>query len=150
MINITFYHYSGERNRMNKTLGDGVEIPSNFNMEYNKINPTIRMALPENFDYNYCYIPELKRYYFIDRVTIRRGGFYDIYLTLDVLQTYHDEILAMTGTITESQTADYMQGANIPVYAKTTTKSYQFEDKFNHAGTYVMIATGNIEDKKGV
>lgn len=144
MTTIQFYKYTGERNRMNKTLGDYVTVQSNFNIEYNLINPSIKIAQSEIFDYNYCYIPEIDRYYFIDRVNIRRGGFFELYLTLDVLQTYHDKILALYGTVTQSQNTDYLNGANIPVKSQTQFKKYEFNDVFNHDGTYVMITSGYI------
>lgn len=144
MTNITFYHYTGEQNRINKTLENGIQIPCNFNIEYNLINPTIRIASNKDVSYNYCFIPELNRYYFIDRCVIKRGGYYELYLTLDVLQTYKDKILNLYGTVTRSKTSLYLEGNNLPVTSHTKIKKYEFNDVFNHDGTYVMITSGYV------
>lgn len=141
MTNITLYKYDGEKNRMQKTLSDGETIQINFNRNYDVIHPIIKLSIFNN-TYNYCYIESMNRYYFIDSVDIVRAGLYELHLSLDVLQTYKDEILKQSGTVTESKTSNYMNGANIPVDSKPLYKEYDFTDNFNHNGVYVMIVSG--------
>lgn len=141
-MNIVLYKYTGERNRLNKTVGDGTTITGDFNIDYNKINPVLKLVYDNTFDFNYCYIEDFKKYYFIDNVNIQRNGFIVCQLSEDVIYTYKDLILASTGTVTRSFNSPYMQGANIPVTAKTSLKEYDFNDVFNHDGEYVLIATG--------
>lgn len=142
MTDIIFYKYTGENNRLYKNLSDGKTISCNFNLEYDLINPKIRIVTSDTFDYNYCYIPSLKRYYFIDENMIKRNNFYEMQLTLDVLMTYQNEILNLYGTVTQSDKYNYLQGANIPVNSKTNLKKYEFNDVFNHDGNYVLLTVG--------
>lgn len=144
MFDIIFYKYSGERNRLNKTLDNGTTISCNFNIEYNLINPRIKIVYGDDFDFNYCYIPSLNRYYFVDYKTITRNTFWELHLTIDVLMTYKTEILNLYGTVTQSTKYNYLQGVNIPVTSKTSFKTYEFNDVFNHDGTYVLITAGYL------
>lgn len=141
---ITLYQYNGERNRMTKTLKNGTNVIIDFNSEYNIITPTIKLCGYETLDYNYCYIPDKKKYYFIDRIIERRNGFFECYLTEDVLQTYHDEILELYGNVSQTQKFNDSYESNVPVVCKPTTKVYSFNnDAFDFDGTnYVLIGTG--------
>lgn len=139
MIHITFYKFTGARNAINKTLSDGVTIECNFNLEYNTVHPKLKIVA-DAFDYNYCYIQEINKYYFIDDNIIKRNTYYEMNLTEDVLTTYKDFILTLTGTVTRSKTPYYLQGANFPVKSETMLKKYDFTDAFNHTGYYVLIA----------
>lgn len=144
MIDIYFYSYNGEKNRLKKALPIGNAFSCNFNAEYNLINPVIKIAQTDDFTYNYCYIPAVKRYYFIDRVVVRRGGYYELYLSLDALMTYKDNILKLYGTVTRSTKFNYCNESSVPIDLRPQFKKYEFEDHFNHDGTYVLITTGYV------
>lgn len=146
MTDILFYNYNGRRNQLNKSFGQANVLHCTFNLEYNLINPTLKIGTTEKFTYNYCYIPDLQRYYFIDRAILRRNAFYELYLTLDVLQTYMQSILQMTGTVTYTNNLNALYYANteIPTTIKPTIKKYEFENKFNKDGVNVLLATGYL------
>lgn len=146
MTDILFYNYYGRRNQLRKNFSQSHVLHCTFNLEYNLINPTLKIATTEDFNYNYCYIPELRRYYFIDRKILRRNAFYELYLTLDVLQTYQQSILQMTGkvTFTNDSSASYYANTDIPTTAKPEIVKYEFENKFNKDGVNVLLATGYL------
>lgn len=47
-------------------------------------------------DFNYCYIPEFRRYYFVTNVSITNSKLYAISLSVDTLMSYKSEILALS------------------------------------------------------
>lgn len=143
MTDIIFYKYTGENNHLYKNLSDGKTISCNFNLEYDLINPKIRIVTSNSFDYNYCYIPSLKRYYFIDENMIKRNNFYEMQLTLDVLMTYQNEILNLYGTVTRSQENNYLLSNSPEQTAKPTIDKYEFDaSNFNTNGFYILVSTG--------
>lgn len=144
-MTITFYKYTGENNRLDKSslLTDGYTISGDFNIQFYQITPIIKITQSDYFDYNYCYIEELKRYYFIVQNVITRNGFNEIRMTLDVLMTYKNIIKTLHGTVVNSKKFNYLKNNNIPVTSKTTLKEYDFTDAFNHTGNYVLIGIGN-------
>lgn len=142
-MNIVFYKTSDERNRIIKTLTETVRFEGVFTTSYNTINPTLQIVSRETFDSNYCYIQETNRYYFIDKINIRRDGFYDLYLTLDVLMTYQDKILNLWGTVSQSKNSGlYLKNNSISLDARPQLKKYEFTDNFNHEGNIILSCSG--------
>lgn len=142
-MNIVFYKTEDERNRIIKTLTETVRFEGVFTTSYNTINPTLQIVSRETFDSNYCYIQETNRYYFIDKINIRRDGFYDLYLTLDVLMTYQDKILNLWGTVSQSKNSGlYLKNNSISLDARPQLKKYEFTDNFNHEGNIILSCSG--------
>lgn len=141
-MNVTFYKYTGENNRLNKTLENGVTLECDFNMEYYTITPNLKLYT-ESCDYNYCYIADINKYYFITNKIIQRNKLYILRLSEDVLMTYKDLILTLYGTVTKTTNYNYLDGNNIPITSKTELKEYSFNDVFNHTGNYVLIGVSN-------
>lgn len=92
-MDIIFYKYIGYTNQLNKTLENGLTITGNFNINFDTRNTILRLQGYNTFDYNYCYIPNVNRYFFITNVDIRRNGIVFLTLHIDVIQTYKQELL---------------------------------------------------------
>lgn len=91
---ILFTNYSGYANQLNKKISsDTLNIDGNFNIDYNTRDTTIKLQGYNDFNYNYCYIPNLKRYYFVTNNSIRRNNIIFLSLHIDVLETYKKQIL---------------------------------------------------------
>lgn len=116
-MEINLYKYNKDPNTINKTLGNPNVISGYMSNDLDIDSPTIKLA-SYDMEYNYIYIPVLKRYYFIDDVTIDPNGIWHLKLSLDVLMTFKDEILNATVTITKQKTNN-LDSAD---YAKRLTK----------------------------
>lgn len=148
-MKITLYKYTGEPNRLNKTLDETTAYTINnsaFNTEFRTIQPEIRISSKEDLTvFNYAYMDG--KYYFVTNVIKYRTNFFNIALELDTLMTYKDEILKLVGTVTQSQSALYLDGVNIPVSGHTKVKKYDFpNDVFNTDGCYVLIGLGYVAE----
>ena len=106
MITATFYEYKGHTDTVNKVLNQGVPIKGILRDNINVLNPifTIRSSSP--ITGNYCYIPVLNRYYFVDVVNVLSYDKTEIRLTVDVLKTYETEIMKAKATATQSDSAN--------------------------------------------
>lgn len=149
-MKITFYKYNGENNRLNKTLENGVTIECNFNQAYYKNTPRIKLGYKSGeFDFNYCYIEDNKKYYFIDSVIETRNNYIECTLTIDVLMTYKDEILNLYGTVTQSTNYNYLDGANIPQTSNTKIETITFKNnwfrEYDEAPfEYILVGVGSL------
>lgn len=106
MVTIDFYNYDRRTYAVNKVLANPTSMSGVLRDKTNVMMPELLVRFNRVFDFNYCYIRELNRYYYIVDVTIVDATTYKIRLSLDVLKTYETEIMAATGTIIESDDAD--------------------------------------------
>lgn len=88
---VKIYNNKSNKNIVNKKIEEVQEISFNFKDDSDITNPIL--ILQSYKSGNYCFIPELKRYYFIDKIELMNGGFYKLYLEIDVLMSYKDEIM---------------------------------------------------------
>lgn len=86
-MNITLYVNNSEKNKIGKNLTNDFSLSGTLRDATNIINPVILIELNEIGNYNYCYIPNFNRYYFITDITVIRTGLFAISLMVDVLES---------------------------------------------------------------
>lgn len=142
MTTINFYSYNGHPNTVNKQLGTFTAIEGDLRQTFDVLRPTVTLRKQPRPTFNYCYIPDLGRYYFVDRVSFEGNNAYELSLRVDVLKTYESEILAATGTVTRCDNPDkYISNRNtvysrVPHFEKVT---FENSGLLNENGTMVMI-----------
>lgn len=141
-MTVTFYKMLENKNKINKTLNNGLDINGTFRGKVDILKPTIEITTENNIDFNYCYIPLLNRYYFIDNIEIIRNNFYILYLSVDVLKTYADSIKECSAVIVESENPN-REYYTAKMTDKTDVINYDFADKFNKDGKLVLITGCN-------
>lgn len=101
---IDFYKINDVKNKINKTLGAPYTINNVFfkSGDVDIIKPFLRLSR-DITQYNYCFIRELNRFYFIDDVVIENNGIRNYKLSIDVLMTYKNEIMNNKTHIIESE-----------------------------------------------
>ena len=89
MIPVTFYNYNGNRNTVNKKIVFSVDFMGEIFDKSNVLYPvlTIRLHDVDIIDFNYCYIPMYRRYYFVDSITHLSIGKATLKLSVDVLKS---------------------------------------------------------------
>ncbi len=100
---IKLYKTLDNNNVINKELIGGVEFDIKLKENTNVIEPIIILSSSNLLvDFNYAYIPNLNRYYFIKDISINSKNVYVIYLECDVLESFKDDILNSYAYITKS------------------------------------------------
>lgn len=146
-MTIIFYKTLSKPNEINKVLQNSFTITGSFKTDTDVIKPIIKVLNTTDFnifDYNYCYISELKRYYFVEDITILADKLFFISLSLDVLYTYKNAILLSVGNISR-----YSQ--NVQSSKKDTIEDYIENEillinPFSETGTMIMTALNGQED----
>lgn len=101
-MDANFYLYTGKLNELNKELPTGTIIDCVLKQKSNTINfDLILNKKIDNFNYNYCYIPKLNKYYFISNVTIINNNVILLSLKVDVLMSYKNILLETKARIKE-------------------------------------------------
>lgn len=119
MTTINFYSYNGHLKTVNKQLGEFTAIEGDLRQTFDVLRPTVTLRKQPRPTFNYCYIPDLGRYYFVDRVSFEGNNAYELALRIDVLKTYESEILAATGRVSESDNPDPYISNRESVYKRT-------------------------------
>lgn len=105
---ITFYKSTAEPNRVDKALylSDAITLSTGqFRESADKMTCSIRIQYAGALNgYNYVYISDFSRYYFVTEHTIERTGVHRFELKTDVLYTNKADILATEAIIARNQT----------------------------------------------
>lgn len=141
-MKITLYSMLENKNKINKTLGNGVDIMGSFRGTVDILKPTIEITTENPINFNYCFIPLLNRYYFIDNIQVVRNNFYLLYLSVDVLKTYADKIKECRAVIVESENPN-PNYYNAKMGETEKIINYDFADKFDHNGNLILITGSN-------
>lgn len=146
-MTLTLYNISASRNRIDKPLGDGVTINGIMKNALDVDNIRVDLEQPvKNFNYNYCYIPELKRYYFIGTPVVLPNNVVTLPLECDVLMSFKNTIDNIVGTVTKGADPDkYNSDFQAPVDVRPVTEKQIFTNGFNTEGYIIMVTIrGNI------
>ena len=91
-MEIQFYNNLSGVNIINKNLQlIGNPIKFTLKQDTNIINPIL--ILNGYIGGNYCYIEDFNRYYYVDDYNLLSNGNYELYLTVDVLASYKNDLL---------------------------------------------------------
>lgn len=97
------------------------------------------------YTYNYMYISEFGRYYFIDDIRSVNNNIWEISAHVDVLETYKSQILANTAVI-RRQSLKYNTYLNDPewkTYAYEQVAAFKFPvTPFNKDLKYILTVAG--------
>jgi len=148
-MNITLYVTGSERHAVRKTLQSGLELNGSLRGESSVINPSFLIQVDNPSQYNYCYIPDFGRYYFISNITSVRTNIWRIDCSVDVLMSFQDEILNLDVIVSdlsvgESPASTYFSGEQWQSTVKTKTDVINFPSGLLDDGEYILITSGGI------
>ena len=140
-MNITFYEMNENADKIGKTLTGGFSKTINLKRDFDIINGVLFLSFNplktqvenETKHFNYCFITELNRYYFIKRVDFIRYGYYRVILEIDVLKTYETEIKALTPVIIQSENPQANK-IDCEMSNDTTETQFNLTDVFDSNG----------------
>ena len=104
-MRIKLYKVYDRENKLNKTLNNELVLTGSLKTKVSVYNPVIMLKSSVNFnfsDYNYCFIEDFDRYYFIEDIEIDNLTLFEIRLREDVLMSFNNDIKNMTVQINES------------------------------------------------
>lgn len=102
---VKFYKTEDAPNVVNKVLSNEI-VKSNVHPVHpcNILQPTLEIdANTTLYTYNYAYIPDFGRYYYMSAPTLTTGGKMIVQLSVDVLKTYVADIRSCSATILRTE-----------------------------------------------
>jgi hypothetical protein len=141
-MELLLYKTVDENSKLEKTLSEEVSLVGALKDGCSIVSPNI-MIQTNPIGYNYAYIPEFGRYYFIKNVTVVRKNMFLVNLNVDVLMSFKDEIKELSGIVSRLTSGSPYANRDVLCSVKETHKRIDFpETPFTENGTYVLIAKG--------
>ena len=141
-MTVIFYKYNDIKNKINKTLENGLTVNDVVIQNDFDITAFELLIKNSNFssEYNYCYIQDLGRYYFIDSVERMNGTIYRIRVSVDVLKSFSTQIENIQAIITKSENPDdnFVDCEKSENY---TSEVINLTDNFNHSGNLILVTS---------
>lgn len=144
---IDLYITGSEKNAIYKNLQNELELTGNLRNESSVITPVFTIEHPNPTSYNYCFIPDFNRYYFITNIESVRTNLWRIHCNVDVLMSYQVQILNLDVTVNHNTSPDnetYMNGDIWQTTVKTKTDVINFPSGLLESGEYILITSGGV------
>ena len=103
-----------EKNKIGKNLSSMNIFVGTLKEETSIINPVVLMELENPALYNYAYIPEFNRYYFITDMVAVRNGLWRVSMHVDVLESFKTSLMNIDVILSDSEIVgadNYLSGA---------------------------------------
>lgn len=144
-MDIIFYHNSADEDHITKVLDAGYTLTGTLRNESSIIRPTIRIEWSDSFTYNYCYIEEWDRYYYIDEIVSLRNEVMELSLRVDPLMSFKNDILDLNVIINKQDSSNinlYLDDGDWVMENKMFNEIYTYENGFNDTGEFILIVAG--------
>lgn len=146
---IDLYITGSEKNAIYKNLQNELELEGSLRNESSVVNPVFVIEAVNPTAYNYCFIPDFNRYYFITNIESVRTNLWRIHCAVDVLMSYQSQILNLSVIVSdvtagEYPNSTYFTGEQWQVTVKTKTDVLSFPSGLLEQGEYILITSGGI------
>lgn len=143
-MTITFGVSSDPINKIKKSFTQSLTLTGYLREASSVIDPeiTIEADITVLSGFNYMYIPDFKRYYFITNITSVTTKLCNISAHVDVLKTYADSILANEAIIDRAEMAWnlYLNDPQFQVYQNPIVQQKKLPKGFNNNTYYLVLA----------
>lgn len=143
-MTITLYHNDSDKRTVNKTLTDAGTLQDAVIIDDTSIL-TPRLKVRDNgivnLLYNYCYIQDFRRYYYITDITVS-NGYILIDCKVDVLMSYSEEIRNCRGVIKRQENICnfYLDDPLYQSYEYSRVQIKTFNNVFNNYNFILTVA----------
>lgn len=146
-MEIVLYVTGSEQNAIRKTLQNELELTGSLRGESSVTNPSFLIEIANPSQYNYCFIPDFNRYYYITDIISVRTNLWRIMCDVDVLMSYQAQILNLDVIVSDDSLPDtetYMAGEQWQTLVKTKTDVINFPSGLLDTGEYILITSGGV------
>lgn len=157
-VTINFYNSSEDKRTVYKNPTIGQTAIAELYDTTSVLNPRFRLAYNAAYThYNYMYVAEFDRYYFITDITTDSGGAIIISGKVDVLNTYKTEIGALQAIVVRhsrknqqgSARSTWIEDTRLPIQSGRAVKAILFENSDLNIDTATMTSNNFILNVAG-
>lgn len=151
-MELNLFVCTAENERVDKTnfITNRFVMNGSLRDESSVIDPVIMIEKnnPTLYDYNYMYIPEFKRWYYINDIISIRNGLWEIHAHVDVLYTWGADIKRMNGVADKLEDITsanvYFDDGSFIMDSRNDIEVKEFPNGLNENGSYILICAGGV------
>jgi hypothetical protein len=144
-MEIILYNNKSPKNKIGKTLTNPNTITGSLRGETSISNFQMLLNIVDLNPYNYMYIADFGKYYFITNIISVRTGLWLVTASIDVLESYKSEILSLDVILSTTESTgskQYKMGSCWDVLVKDKTDIISFSDGLLTTGEFILITAG--------
>lgn len=144
-MTITFYKTTSPKQQVNKSLTNATNLNVQLKTPTDMLKPIIILGGVDLTSYNYCYIPDFNRYYYISNATTEYNNISGRECSVDVLMSHSNEIKQLNAIVERQQNFYnlYLPDLRIPNYAYKRTQTIVFPNQpFAIEGAMILAVSG--------
>ena len=144
-MNLKLYTNDSEKNCIGKKLINETDFQGVLREQSSIINPVIKVQSTELPDFNYAYVPDFKRYYFIVGIRNISTNIWELSLGVDVLESFRSSLANQLVILSDTQitgATNYISGDQWVTNVKTNTEIISFPSGLLEGGEYILITAG--------
>lgn len=143
--------YSGKRNKIKKAgnFYNQWTTSGTLREQTSFLHPVIvieKPTAPMKNSYNYMYIPEFKRYYFINDIVSIRNNLWEIHADVDVLFSNYKDIYESKAIISKSQDVSnantYLNDGSFVMDSHKFDQIIKYPNGLSSSGHNILICAG--------
>ena len=146
-LTCNLYINSSPKEKLSKTISNQLSYSCVLKENTSILNPKIIIATSDNITgYNYMYISDFGRYYFIDDIVSLNDGRWMISAHVDVLSTYETAIKSNSAVIKRQENMYnlYLDDPEFHTYNYEQIQTKKFPaNSFTKALNYVLVINGS-------
>lgn len=149
-MEINLFKCTAENHRVNKSqyISNRFAMNGSLRNESSVVDPVILVEKtnPAKYNYNYMYIAEFNRWYFINDIISIRNNLWEIHAHVDVLYSWYDDLYNMECIIEKSEEFNksnlYYDDGSFILDTRRNVELKEFPTGFNESGQYILICAG--------
>jgi hypothetical protein len=154
MLSVQLMNNSSPVDKIGKSLSAGSTYNCALKDDTSVLDPVIILQTSDNiFSYNYMYIQEFGRYYFIKDIKSLNNNRWQVSAHVDVLETYKTQILANSAVIKRQEKLFnlYLDDPEYKTlnYERIQTLKFKGGTGFTKSLKYVLTVNGSYEENAG-
>ena len=148
-MEIKLYKTVTPNNFITKELTDEKTLNITVRGSIDVKNPVVLVETQTDiYQYNYAYILQFNRYYYIKNCTYVRNGVVQLELSVDVLMSFRDEILNNTAVILrqEEKFNSYLGDNELMLLNKKRVQYKEFSGGFDSTTHIILAVNGGLNN----
>ena len=132
----------------NNTIGKVLENETEYNIKFksqaNRTKPVVVLMSETMIDFNYAYIPDFNRYYFVESIEVTPNKIYNISLRCDVLESFKNDILKSSGFVNQQTTTNKYYNSDYQTEIKKEVDVIKSNVTLDTTKSTILVTIGGV------